>query len=148
MKENIKEFPEFVVNAISDVVTQYILETNEKNQETILHFSFFSESLVFEIQESMKVAKKLETESNITYIYEIAEERKKIILNNYDLYKQLEHLLLNHIPEYIIISIIKATNEVMKSFKKYNKIETRDFYCRFGENLALDLQNYMLLNQS
>lgn len=147
MQEKSKEFPEFIVNAISDVIKQYILELDVKDQNTILNFSAFSEKVVSEIEDGIIQSRILQTTTDIDYLYKVASERKEIILNNKDLYKDLEHLLGNTIPEYILIAIINGVNFLFEHYTITKDFETREFYGRFGENLSLDIQNYMLLNQ-
>jgi NAD-dependent deacetylase len=146
-KKRVKEFPDFIVQAISDVVSQYVTELDIKNKDTIYQYSSFSEYTVNQIQEQMVVMEKLKTSNDIEFIYKIADERKKIITNNMDLYKQLIHLPDNGIPDYILDCIINGVNFVIENFNLENNIENRNFYCLFGENLCMDIQNYMLLNQ-
>jgi NAD-dependent deacetylase len=145
--KRIKEFPDFIVQAISDVVSQYVTELDIKNKDTIYQYSSFSEYTVNKIQEQMLIMEELQTSNDLNFIYKIADERKKLITDNIDLYKQLIHLPDNGIPDYILDCIINGVNFVIESFNLENNVENRNFYCLFGENLCMDIQNYMLLNQ-
>lgn len=141
-----KEFPEFIVNAISDVVSQYTLEYDIKDKNIILRFSKFAEDLVFNLQNAMIDAHS-DKFSDIDFLEEFLTNRKKLIKENIDLYSQLEHLESFNIEDYVIDSIVKSVNFIQKDEKDFSDIEDRDFYCLFGENLVLDIRNYMRLNK-
>jgi hypothetical protein len=141
------DFPDSIVNAISNVVSQYIMETGTKDRDTIFHFSSFSEYVVSSLEESKLIINELSTCENIDRIYEIAEERKNLFEDNIELYSQLEHLLNTNIPEYVIASIIKSVVYIFNTFDIKNELETKEFYGRFGENLCLDLQTHILIDK-
>lgn len=142
-----KEFPEFIVNAISDVVSQYSLEYGIKDKNTILRFSKFSEDVAKNLQEGMINAHN-EKFSDEEFLEDFFSKRKELIKQNIDLYSQLEHLESLNIENYVIDSIVKSVNFVIKEDSKdFSDIEGRDFYCLFGENLVLDIRNYMRLNK-
>ena len=85
--------------------------------------------------------------SDIDFLEEFLTKRKTLIKENIDLYSQLEHLESLNIEDYVIDSIVKSVNFIQKDEKDFSEIENRDFYCLFGENLVLDIRNYMRLNK-
>jgi hypothetical protein len=141
------EFPEFIINAISDVVSQYSMELDVKDQDTILRFSSFSNDLVSRIEDYMIQAHEVKVSTDIEYLYSIAEKRKSLWMENKSLYLQMEHLLEIEIPEYVIDAIIESVLFISKGNNFKHEFESQDFYCRFGENLSLDIQNYMAFNK-
>jgi hypothetical protein len=141
-----KEFPDFIIHAISDVVSQYTLEYAIKDKNIILRFSKFAEDVVSNLQESMINAHN-EKFNDLDFIENFLTGRKKLIQNNLDLYSQLEHLESFNIEDYVIDSIVKSVNSIEEDSKDFSDIENRDFYCLFGENLVLDIRNYMRLNK-
>ncbi len=141
-----KEFPEFIVNAISDVVSQYTLEYDIRDKNIILRFSKFAENLVFNLQKAMIDAHN-DKFSDIDFLEDFLTKRKQLIKENIDLYSQLEHLESFNIEDYVIDSIVKSVNLIEEDKSNFSEIENRDFYCLFGENLVLDIRNYMRLNK-
>ena len=141
-----REFPEYIVNAISDVVSQYTLEYGIKDKNTILRFSKFSEDVAENLQDGMITAHS-ENFSNEDFLEDFFSKRKLLIKENLDLYSQLEHLESLNIEDYVIDSIVKSVNFIHEDSKDFSEFEDRDFYCLFGENLVLDIRNYMRLNK-
>lgn len=137
------ELPNFIIQAISDVVSQYIMEYDIKDKNIILRFSSFAES-VFSY---MQIGQEKLKETDIDKIKKDILIRKKLIKENLDLYKQLEHLESFHIPEHVIDSIVLSVNDMLKE-NNLSEIENRNFYCLFGENLVLDTRNYIQLHKS
>ena len=139
-----QEFPQFIIDGISDVITQYIMEHDVKDKEIILRFSKFSEFVVKSLQSGMIEAHN-EKLNNEEYIEEFLSNRKELIKKNYDLYEQLEHLSAFNIPDYAIDCIVKGVIYITK--ETVSDVEGRDFYCLFGENIILDIRNYMQMEQ-
>ena len=128
-----------IIDDVSKVIGQYIKETGTKDKNTIIHFSAFSEFLVKQLVQSKNDNLSLINLSNED-IFKVAKKRLEIFNNNIDLYSQLEHLLELDIPDYVIEDIIESVNFLFDNFDVKGEMETRDFYCRFGENIVLDLQ--------
>ena len=139
-----QEFPQFIIDAISDVITQYVMEHDVKNKEIILRFSKFAEYVVKELQSGMIEAHN-EKLNNMEYLSDFLAKRKQLIKKNKDIYQQLEHLSTFNIPDYAIDAIVIAVNEMKE--EELSKLETRDFYGLFGENIILDIRNYMQMEQ-
>lgn len=142
-----QELPDFIINAVSDIINQYILEHAVKDKNIILRFSKFSEFLTVKIQEGLINAHNTDF-NNKEYVCNLLTERKKLINLNKDLYKQLDHLSMFNIPDYLIDSIVLSVIEIQKEEEDFSEIENRDFYGRFGENIVLDIRNYMQLEQA
>ena len=53
----------------------------------------------------------------------------------------------NTIPEYILIAIINGVNFYLNITQLLKILKQESFMVDSGENLSLDIQNYMLLNQ-
>jgi hypothetical protein len=139
-----QEFPQFIIDGISDVITQYIMEHDVKDKNVILRFSKFAEFVVKSLQNGMIEAHN-EKLNNEEYVQNFLADRKLLIKKNYDLYEQLEHLSAFNIPDYAIDSIVKGVIEITE--EDISEIEGRDFYCLFGENIILDIRNYMQMEQ-
>jgi hypothetical protein len=141
-----QEFPEYIVQAISDVITQYVLEYDLKDQQAILRFSNFSEYVMKEIQQGIINALD-ERFSDTDFIMDFLSKRKNLIKNNIKLYTQLSHLEKIDIPDYALDAIINGINYINKEKELFLDFENKDFYCLFGENLILDIRNYMQLEK-
>lgn len=139
-----EDIPEYIMDAVSSLISQYLAEHEIKNNDFIVRLSAFCEHLVKELYDGNELAKKMNTTSDIEYLYKIAEERKLIIQNNKYLYKDLIHLIKNEpkYPEYVVISIIKSVVFVRDSLKFSDDIENEYFYARLGENLCLDIPTF------
>ena len=146
-KFNNQEFPDYIVQAISDVVTQYSLEYGvEKNKDAMLRFSKFAEHVMQNTQEGMIFAHSNKF-SDKDFIMAFLGKRKELIKNNLKLFKQLAHLEQYDIPDYALDSIIKGVNFILSENEEFLEFENEDFYCLFGENLILDIRNYMQLEK-
>lgn len=143
-----KELPEFLNIALSDIVTQYLLEYGLNDQLSILRFSYFAESVVSSIHEGFEIALSEEF-NNIEFIENFLFKRKTLIKNNIAFYKELEHLKEFNIPDYVIDAIITSIHKQYKEFDKndFHDFENDNFYLLFGENIALDVRNYLQMNQ-
>ncbi len=133
------EIDQQIIDDVSSVIGQYIQETGTKDKNIIIHFSAFSEFLVKQLVQSKKDNAKL-NDISLEETFEIAKARLEIFNNNMDLYSQLEHLLDLDIPDYVIEDIIQSVNFLFDNVDVKGEFETREFYCRFGENIILDLQ--------
>ena len=65
-----QELPDFIINAVSDIINQYILEHAVKDKNVILRFSKFSEFLTVKIQDGLINAHNSDF-NNKEYIEEI-----------------------------------------------------------------------------
>ncbi len=143
-----KELPEFLNLALSDIVTQYLLEYGVNDQLSILRFSYYAESVISFIQEGFENALSDKFNDPI-FIEEFLFKRKKLIKENIQYYKDLEHLKEFNIPDYVLDAIVLSIHKQYKEFNKsdFNEFENDNFYLLFGENIALDVRNYLQMNQ-
>lgn len=143
-----KELPEFLNQALSDIVTQYLLEYGLNDQLSILRFSYFAESVISFINEGFENALS-DNFNNIDFIELFLANRKKLIKENISFYKEIEHLKEFNIPDYVLDSIILSIHKQYQEFDKkdFHYFEDDSFYLLFGENIALDVRNYLQLNQ-
>lgn len=143
-----KELPEFLNLALSDIVTQYLLEYGVNDQLSILRFSYYAESVISFIQEGFENALSDKFNDPI-FIEKFLFKRKKLIKENIQYYKDLEHLKEFNIPDYVLDAIVLSIHKQYKEFNKsdFNEFENDNFYLLFGENIALDVRNYLQMNQ-
>jgi hypothetical protein len=134
------EIPDFIVQSMSNTLSQYIMEYGIKDNNTIIRLSAFSEFLIKEIYDCVENFKTIKDCNDIEFLYSIAEERKKLIFKNINLYSEINHLF-DLFPDYIIISIIRSVNFISESFSYEQDFESDSFYGRLGENICLDLNS-------
>lgn len=143
-----KELPDFLNNALSDIVTQYLLEYGVSDQMSILRFSYFAETVISFIHEGFENALS-DKFNDLIFLEDFFSKRKKLIKENINYYKEIEHLKEFNIPDYVLDSIVLSIKQQYKEFniKDFNDFEDEQFYLLFGENIALDVRNYLQLNQ-
>lgn len=140
--ESGNNIPEFMIEAVSNLISQYITELNlDKNKNVMIKFSAFCEHIIHEIKDGKEQADEISKCADINELYSIAEKRKALIKDNFDVYNELKHLLDMNIPEYVLISIITSLNFIETNMPFELDFETRSFYSNFGEQLVLDLRN-------